>query len=155
MTAVDNTTGAPVPARCNESPTSCLAVFGVRFALADDAYAAAGASPIVSLLVDHVPATVGAEAATSLPDAQLDLRSLLPAHGGYFQYPGSLTTPGCGEGVAWHLFAAARHELSAAQLNALQAALASVDEGEHEQGARTNNRALQPVNDRPLYYSAK
>ena len=63
----------------NESPTSCLAVFGVRFALADDAYGAEGASPIVGLLVDHVPVAVGAEAATSLPDAQLDLRSLLPA----------------------------------------------------------------------------
>ena len=49
-------------------------------------------------------------------EVELSDSDLLPADRRYFRYPGSLTTPPCTEGVAWHVLAQPI-EMSAAQVN--------------------------------------
>ena len=61
----------------------------------------------------------------------------LPSSHGYYAYTGSLTTPPYTEGVKWHVMSeiAQVSEEQVTQLAALT-------------GAETNNRPIQPLNDR-------
>jgi len=129
--------------------------------------------PLISLITENIPEEIGAQPAKPL-GASLNLNALLPTTKDYVAYTGSLTTPGCGEGVAWHVMTRARPSLSVAQLNEFQKALASaveplpvqcpLDDAEpegptepatckHALGARTNNRGLQRIEERTLFIS--
>ena len=68
------------------------------------------------------------------------LSPLLP--GGYYYWPGSLTTPPCTEGVAWNLLRRTSH-VCQAQLDRLRASLATMQDG-----VAVNNRVTQPLNRR-------
>lgn len=105
----------------------------------------------------------------------IDLNALFPSDRIYANYPGSLTTPPCSEGIAWHLFTTVRKGLTITQLETLQNALATglvYDKSRtynckasgssgplkpagcaSQYSSRTNNRAVQPINGRVLYRS--
>nr|BAA28217.1 soluble carbonic anhydrase precursor [Chlorella sorokiniana] len=118
VAAVDNTTGAWVPENCRQS--QCLTVFGVSIWLASDPYAKSDS--FWQTVVDNLPTATGKEGANNLTSpATLNLTALLPEDLTFATYSGSLTTPPCSEGVQWHMFVTPKRELSAAQLNALQA----------------------------------
>ena len=72
--------------------------------------------------------------------AALDVAELLPADKGYFRYTGSLTTPPCSEGVAWHVLKQPV-EVSKAQVEAFR------------KHYRMNARPVQPLNDRVVEQS--
>ncbi|PRW61258.1 integral membrane single C2 domain isoform A [Chlorella sorokiniana] len=143
VTAVDNTTSVKVPEVCNEK--LCLAVFGIKQELKKDAYEAG--DKFVQTVIDNLPKAVGKDAATALKDSSLDLDSLLPSDKDYATYAGSLTAPPCSEGVQWHVFLESNEILSAAQLDAFQAAFAA------STGGRTTNRQIMPVNGRTILLS--
>jgi carbonic anhydrase len=62
-----------------------------------------------------LPATGGEQALK----APLDVTSILPASMGFYAFKGSLTTPPCSEGVAWHVLKSPI-ELSQAQIDAFR-----------------------------------
>eukprot|EP00884_Botryococcus_braunii_P001122 jgi/Botrbrau1/1100/Bobra.0162s0001.1 len=66
----------------------------------------------------------------------------------YASYKGSLTTPPCSEGVTWILLTTPE-TISPTQVAAFQTAMASVKE-KGTRGGRTNNRQLQPANNRTI-----
>ena len=68
---------------------------------------------------------------------------------GYWSYDGSLTTPPCSEGIKWTIFSDVQ-SISETQLEGIQHWFSH----NHEfAGGKGNNRALQPLNERTLYYS--
>lgn len=107
-----------------------LAVVGVFFQ--------AGATNVgLAALFDKPPAAKG----ESKPLGTLDLNLLLPQAHDTYRYAGSLTTPRCSEGVAWHVMI--QHlEADAGQLDAIQAIFSGTlfPDG--------NRRPTQPLNER-------
>jgi carbonic anhydrase len=95
------------------------------------------ADPLIDDLLYHDP---GHELQTTCPES-VGLGELLPVDG-FFHYPGSLTTPGCSEGVQW--FVAHHH------------ATASAEQAElwQERFHGTTNRPVQPLGDRVVYFLA-
>ena len=76
--------------------------------------------------------------ATADPEAtkvELDWAKLLPAASKTVRYDGSLTTPGCSEGVKWNVFTTPI-QMSQAQINQFLEAYSG------------NNRPVQPLNNR-------
>lgn len=67
----------------------------------------------------------------------------------YFTYNGSLTTPGCNEGITWFLMNKPMYA-SPAQILGLTRALA-IDQGGMSRGA--DNRLVQPLNGRNIFAS--
>jgi len=105
-----------------------LAVVGVFFEEGE-------AHPVIDAIWNNLPEEQGVE--TTLTDVNLDLPSLLPVDQSYFTYPGSLTTPACGEGVAWHVMATPI-EMSREQIDAFAALYPD------------NRRPVQPLHDREI-----
>jgi carbonic anhydrase len=68
----------------------------------------------------------------------------------YYTYPGSLTTPGCSEGVRWIVMAEAQSVRQSAlhRLHELIAAFPEYD------GYENNNRPTQPLNERVIQRTA-
>lgn len=64
----------------------------------------------------------------------------------FWSYPGSLTTPGCGEIVEWTVIDDIQ-PISEAQLNKFKALFRTA-------GVESTSRKTQPLNDRTLYYVA-
>jgi carbonic anhydrase len=60
---------------------------------------AGAANPALKKIIDNMPSDQGVE--HLIESEQVNPRSLLPITGGYYSYPGSLTTPPCTEGVQW------------------------------------------------------
>ena len=91
----------------------------------------------------------------------MDLNTLLPDDRTLAWYQGSLTTPPCSEEVSWHVFTKQKQQLSSANLNAIQSAMALTQvntqcttDGQTctvPAGGRTNNRALQPLLGREVF----
>lgn len=72
--------------------------------------------------------------------AGFDVNEILPADKGYYKYVGSLTTPPCSEGVAWHVLKQPI-TVSKAQIEAFR------------KHYRMNARPVQPLNDRVVEQS--
>ena len=72
--------------------------------------------------------------------AAFDVASLLPAVKAYYKYTGSLTTPPCSEGVAWHVLKQPV-EVSKAQIESFR------------KHYKMNARPVQPLNDRTIEQS--
>ena len=111
--------------------------------------AADGSRAVVGVLYDEGPAdatlqrviaAVPSAAGGHTPLAGLNLRSLVPG-GASYRFAGSLTTPPCSEGIAWHVMGRLR-TASYAQL----AAFAGRYSGEDFPGG--NRRPVQPLNGR-------
>jgi hypothetical protein len=69
----------------------------------------------------------------------IELPTLLPDNHSYYQYPGSLTTPPCTEGVSWYVLSTPL-SISRAQLDTFRAVMSP------------NARPVQPLNQRSLVY---
>ncbi len=85
---------------------------------------------------DNIPTEVSEEP-TTIDGESVNLAEVLPDTQTYYQYPGSLTTPPCTEGVSWQVLDTPI-EISQEQLDAFTA----VVDG--------NFRPVQPLNDREL-----
>ncbi|OGH00014.1 MAG: hypothetical protein A2557_01230 [Candidatus Lambdaproteobacteria bacterium RIFOXYD2_FULL_56_26] len=90
-------------------------------------------NPVLAQFWGQLPKAGGEK--VSDPAKSLDLNALLPKNLGYYGFTGSLTTPPCSEGVAWHVLKTPV-EFSAAQ----KAAFAALYSG--------NARPVQPQNAR-------
>lgn len=123
--------GRPVPIEAHfvhKAEDGRLAVLGV--------FVVAGAeNPALAALLPHLPST--ATPAQTFPAVSIDLNALLPADRALYRYGGSLTTPPCTEGVAWHVLTA---PVTASPLQIAQ--LTAVLHG--------NARPVQPLNGRLL-----
>jgi carbonic anhydrase len=111
----------------HKDPEGHLAVVGVLFQLGQR-------NSAVAAVFDNMPARPGK---VRVPGLLLDATALLPRKGGYFSYPGSLTTPPCDEGVRWHVLKA-RMTISKEQLASFRKVFGS------------NARPVQPLRDRVL-----
>jgi carbonic anhydrase len=94
------------------------------------------ADPVIDELLAHDP---GHELQTTCQET-VALSELMPTGTGFFHYPGSLTTPGCSEGVQWFVID--------------EPATASAEQAQiwQERFEGTTNRPVQPLNDRVVYY---
>lgn len=104
-----------------------LAVVGVLFEEGD-------ADPALAPLADNLPQP---HSETAVEGATIDIAALLPKDLTYVGFAGSLTTPPCMEGVAWHVLTSAR-PASAEQLQQFKAAIPGT------------NRPIQALGDRVL-----
>ena len=69
----------------------------------------------------------------------------------YFTYTGSLTTPGCNEGITWFLM---QNPMYASPLQILEfTSTLAIEQDTYGRGS--NNRLIQPLNNRPIYSSVK
>jgi carbonic anhydrase len=123
--------GRPVPVEAHfvhKAEDGRLAVLGV--------FVVEGAeNPALAPLLSRMPVT--ATPAQTFPTVSIDLGALLPQDLSVYRYGGSLTTPPCTEGVAWHVLEA---PVTASPLQIEQ--LSQVLDG--------NARPVQPLNGRPL-----
>jgi len=110
----------------HQSADGKLAVIGVFF---KDGKDSAALKPVFA----DMPA---AEGKTPLK-ANYDLNTLLPTSLAYYNYSGSLTTPGCGEGVSFYILKTPV-EMSAAQLSQFKKIFPM------------NARPVMPLNGRPV-----
>ena len=101
------------------SAEGAFAVLGIMFEEGD-------ANPAVQAMLDNVGGK-----------AEMDLTAMLPAELNAYNFPGSLTTPPCTEGVNWHVVSTPV-TASAEQIAALNAAMGN------------NARPVQPLNEREL-----
>lgn len=113
--------------------------------------AADGSRAVVGVFYDLGPAdaqlqkiinAIPAEEGGQHPVAALNLRSLIPG-GASYRFSGSLTTPPCSEGIAWHVMGRAR-TASIAQLAAFDALFSGL---EFPGG---NRRPVQSLNGRTI-----
>lgn len=105
-----------------------LAVVGVLFKIG-------ARHPVFDAVLQNAPAS---GASGTVAGLSLDASALLPRNGGYFYYPGSLTTPPCSEGVAWHVLKTPL-EISRQQAEAFRRLFKG-----------GNARPVQPLRDRVL-----
>jgi carbonic anhydrase len=89
-------------------------------------------NPVIEGIWQNVPA---AGSTKDVVGVELNAADLLPASLDYYKYEGSLTSPPCTEGVAWHVLKEPI-ELSEVQLTAFQSVFP------------VNARPVQPLNDR-------
>ncbi|CAB1084805.1 Carbonic anhydrase, alpha class (EC [Olavius algarvensis Delta 1 endosymbiont] len=85
----------------------------------------------------NLPTQTGQE--VHIENVQVDIDHILPENKSTYRYRGSLTTPPCSEGVGWFVYVEPI-ELSREQIEAFQ----KIFHG--------NNRPIQPLNDRTLWY---
>lgn len=104
-----------------------LAVVGLLFALGE-------ASPGVQALLDVAPPA----GETADEGVAIDPTGYVPTDPAYYRYSGSLTTPPCSEGVAWHVMREVG-TVSPAQADALRAI-----------GGGPTNRPVQPLYGRAI-----
>jgi carbonic anhydrase len=90
-------------------------------------------NPVLRTVWDALPKEKGKEQEAA--GVNIDVAALLPANHGYYNFPGSLTTPPCSEEVNWFVLKTAV-EMSAAQLKRFH------------QLYKHNARPLQPLNGR-------
>ena len=90
------------------------------------------ANPLLKAIGDNIPAKENVARSRGL---LLEATALLPRSGGYFYYPGSLTTPPCTKGVSWHVLKEPI-EASREQIEALRKPF------------KSNARPVQPLRDR-------
>jgi carbonic anhydrase len=108
--------------------TKQYAVVAVFFEVGD-------ANAALEVLWAHMPKRDGQK--NSLRDVRVDLTALLPASLGYYQFPGSLTTPPCTGDVVWYVLKTPI-TLSRQQLEAFTTLYYN------------NNRQLQSLNGRTI-----
>ena len=93
----------------HKGETGALAVVGVLMKVGKR-------HPALDAVFQNMPTQEGNQKAGGL---LLNANALLPRSGGYYYYPGSLTTPPCSEGVSWHILKAPI-EISQGQLDAFR-----------------------------------
>lgn len=93
------------------------------------------ANATIEKIWSNMPMAAGAERA--VPNVTINAQNLVPAHKGYFEYAGSLTTPPCTENIRWIVLATPL-EISRMQIEKFHRAYAM------------NARPLQSLNQRLL-----
>jgi carbonic anhydrase len=96
---------------------------------------------------------VAVTTAASQVDLMADLFNIIGA-ANYYNYAGSLTTPGCNEGINWFLMANPMY-LSTAQVLDFTSVLAQEQNGAVGMSRGADNRLVQPLNGRSVYASFK
>lgn len=113
----------------NQSKSGDLAVIGV--------FVKEGkANPEVAKIIKHLPAQKKQQ--YQIKGVDIDLTGLLPTDRSYYNFPGSLTTPPCSEGLQWYVMVNPI-QASAEQIAALKAVMLPA-----------NARPVQPLNNRAV-----
>lgn len=92
---------------------------------------------VIRTILEHIPDGGKEE---KVADRKINAMDLLPADHGFYFFRGSLTRPGCNEGVMWYLMK-----------NPVEMSQAQIDK--FKKYYHDNARPLQPVNDRPVVES--
>ncbi len=90
-------------------------------------------------IIANLPKQTGSELSL---EASVNAEDLLPSNRQVYHYTGSLTTPPCSEGVNWNVMVEPI-SMSREQLDALSGVL------------HNNNRPLQPLNGREVYFDGR
>lgn len=127
--------GRPVPVEAHfvhKAEDGRLAVLGV--------FLVEGAeNPALAAMLPYMPVTE--TPAQTFQAVSIDLNTLLPENRSVYRYGGSLTTPPCTEGVAWHVFEVP-----------VTASKAQIEQFTHI--LHGNARPVQPLNGRTLVVPA-
>lgn len=118
-----------------------LAVVGVMMVAGE-------ANATVAAALDNAPATEGE---VHVQGVAVDPAGLLPASAAYYAYPGSLTTPPCSEGVRWFVL----REPITVSPEQVQKLADFIRLFPAYEGFDTNNRPVQPLNDRSVQESRR
>lgn len=141
---------------CDSFETGCLAVFGIMLTFTGDGI---HANKGVRKVFRHLPHSAGRENGYNLSHG-INLDDLLPENLSYYTYTGSLTTPGCDEVVTWHVFEnpvpISRRKFHNHQKMVSFAAGPDCQSTYNDvcvpPREKTNDREIQPLNDRTLTY---
>lgn len=120
--------GAPYPMEAHfvhQSASGQIAVIGVMLKVGAH-------NPVIEGIWQNVPPSGQVKDVMAV---EINASDLMPENLAYYKYEGSLTTPPCTEGVAWHVMKESI-EISEKQLRAFQSVFP------------VNARPLQPLNDR-------
>jgi carbonic anhydrase len=93
----------------------------------------------IETLLKNLPATQGKPRA--VVGVKLDVLSLLPKNESYYNFPGSLTTPPCTEGLQWFVMA-----------NPIEASSQQIAELKKALPLANNARPVQPLNGRKVWW---
>lgn len=125
----------------------CLAVFGVLY----DFNSRRDNGTFLAPFIDAIPVNTTYNTTVPLPaNYILNLTDFFPADASqYLQYPGSLTTPPCTEGLLWTVFTNTK-TISPLQVLRISYVLATTTRAGFV-AQRTDNRLPQPINDRRVW----
>ena len=140
---------------------SKAAVIGIMFKYSDDGSDGPFMTKLLSVLSELTAPvktiTTDAVESTAAPAAQFNLMtdvfgSTLVGSSKYFTYNGSLTTPGCNEGISWFVMSTPM-TMSPAQLNKFTTLLAVKQNNAVGFARGGDNRQIQPLNGRSVLAS--
>lgn len=124
--------------------SKCVAVFATMYKIG-------GSTPKwFDYLFDTASNDYGDEG--ELEVTEFDLNALIPGDLTYYTYDGSLTTPPCVADLRWTVFTAPL-TITPATMQKMQFWLSQNTDGEATNEYRTNNRFIQPLDGRTIYYS--
>eukprot|EP01025_Chloroclados_australasicus_P064385 TRINITY_DN85_c0_g1_i6.p2 TRINITY_DN85_c0_g1~~TRINITY_DN85_c0_g1_i6.p2 ORF type:complete len:293 (-),score=35.18 TRINITY_DN85_c0_g1_i6:756-1634(-) len=114
----------------------------------------AASPPWLKTILQEAPAVSGESANSTLQS--FDLMNLIPQDSEFFTYEGSLTTPGCNEGLRWHVMAEPL-EVAPEDMEALQMWQANTKANPQPNAPiaifRDDHRPIQALNGRSVWYS--
>lgn len=125
----------------------CTAVFGVMYRIGTPT----SEPGYLEAAIQEAPVVAGGK--KPLSAGQLNVENILPSDRSYYTYVGSLTTPGCNEGLRWHVLNQQNYISSQMMQNLENLHARTIDDVKTgKQNYRHNNRPIQPTNGRTIMF---